>query len=151
MEKKVKMKYAILIILLLGIGMGGIMIWKIEHIKRQNKDPRKCVERKLDIELGEEVVLVEGEAYDDEYGEECVEAKFKIEQKELQKLRKKLQKMGNEISELSWKSDIWEDLKGKNIENYYSCFAEGEKAKTVIVNIYIATDNAGKYYLYIFY
>lgn len=151
MEKKSKIKYVIIIILILSIVLVGFTIWKIEHIKRKNKDPRECVERMLDIELGEGVVLVEGKAYDDEYGEECVEAKFKIEEKELQKLRKRLQKMGSEISELPWKSDIWEDLKGKTIEEYYSCFAEGKKAKTVIVNIYIATDSTGEYYFYIFY
>jgi len=32
----------------------------------------ECVERKLDIELGEGIVLVDGEAYDDEFGEERV-------------------------------------------------------------------------------
>ena len=155
MKKEVKMKYiitAILSIVILSIVWGGFIILKTTNTKRKNKDPRECVERKLDIELGEGVVLVEGEAYDDEVGEEeHVNAKFKIEEKELQRLRQDLEKMGSEISEISRKSDIWEELKGKNIENYYSCFAEGEKAKTVIVNIYIATDNAGKYYLYIFY
>lgn len=152
MNKKVKMKYMIIIIVILSMVLGGFTIWKIDNKKRKSKDPRECVERKLDIELGEGVVLVEGEAYDDEVGEEeHVNAKFKIEEKELQRIKQDLEKMGSEISEISRKSDIWEDLEGKNIENYYSCFAEGEKAKTVIVNIYIATDSEGKYYLYIFY
>jgi len=58
--------------------LGGFTIWRIDNKKRKNKDPRECVERKLDIELGDGVVLVEGDAYD-EYGEENVNAKFVVD------------------------------------------------------------------------
>ena len=80
MKKKVKMKYMIIIIVILSMVLGGFTIWKINNKKRKDKDPRECVERKLDIELGEGIVLVEGEVYD-EYGEEYVDAKFIVDKK----------------------------------------------------------------------
>ena len=158
MEKKVKMKYAIIIVIL-SIVLVGFTIWKIEHIKRKNKDPRECVERMLDIELGEGVVLVEGEAYDDEVGEEGhVNAKFSVTEQELEKLEKELEESlweyGLEEIEESCifkMDDIWSDLKGKEILNYYEQFREGTKAKTIIITAFIATDSTGEYYFYIFY
>ena len=47
--------------------------------------------------------------------------------------------------------DIWSDLKGKEILNYYEQFREGTKAKTIIITAFIATDSTGEYYFYIFY
>lgn len=118
MKKKVKIKYAIIIIVILSIVLVGFLIWKINNTKSQNKDPRECVERKLDIELGEGIVLVEGEAYDDEYGEERVDAKFSVSEQELEKLKVDLEENLNpygleEIGKISDFNDIWSDLKRK--------------------------------------
>lgn len=162
MKKKVKMKYIITVILsivILSIVWGGFTILKTTNTKRKNKDPRECVERKLDIELGEEIVLVEGKAYDDEVGEEeHVNAKFSVTEQELEKLKTDLEENLNpygleEIEEIGIfkMDDIWSDLKGKEILNYYEQFREGNKAKTIIITAFIATDSTGEYYFYIFY
>lgn len=146
-----KEKIGIMIVIL--VVVVGVLLWKRANemvIQKKNETLCEDIEAKIGMEL-EEVQFIDGEKYKDDYGEEHVNVKFKVEEQGLQKLRQNLEKMGNEISELSRESGIWEDLKEKKIENYYSCFAQGKKAKTVIVNIYIATNNAGEYYLYVFY
>ncbi len=157
MKKKVNMKYMIIIIVILSMVLGGFIIWKIDNKKRKNKDPRECVERKLDIELGEGVVLVEGEAYD-EYGEEYVDAKFSVDKQELEKLERDLEESlweyGLEEIEESCnfkRDDIWLDLKEKEILKFYNQFREGNRAKTIEITAFIATDSTGEYYFYIFY
>ncbi len=156
MKKKVNMKYMIIIIVILSIGLGGFIIWKIDNKKRKIKDPRECVERKLDIELGEGIVLVDGEAYDDEFGEERVNAKFRVDKQELEKLKMELEETLwqyglDEVGKISDFNDIWSDLKEKEMLNYYEQFREGNKAKTIIIWAFIATDSTGEYYFYIFY
>ena len=153
------MKYVIIIIVILSIVLSGFMIWKIEknNEKGKNKDLRQCVEKKLEIELGEGVVLVEGEVYD-EYGEEYVDAKFVVDKKSLGKLKTELKENLNQYSlgeiELFCnfkRDDIWLDLKEKEILNFYHQFREGNKAKTIEIRAFIATDSTGEYYFYIFY
>ena len=164
MKEKVKMKYIIIVVLsivILSIVLGGVIISKIEKNdeKRKNKDPRECVERKLDIELGEEIVLVEGKAYDDEVGEEeHIKAKFSVAEQALEKLERELEEaLGEydlaEIEEVCnfKRDDIWLDLKEKEILKFYNQFREGNKAKTIIITAFIATDSTGEYYFYIFY
>ena len=159
MEKKVKMKYVIIIIVILSIVLVGFLIWKINNTKSQNKDPRECVERKLDIELGEGVVLVEGKAYDDEVGEEeHLRAKFSVDERALENLKMELKERLNSYSleEIEKfcnfkREDIWLDLKEKEIQNFYHEFREGNKVKTIEIRAFIATDSTGEYYFYIFY
>ena len=154
------MKYMIIIIVILSMVLGGFTIWKIDNKKRKNKDPRECVERKLDIELGEGVVLMEGAAYDEDSGEDRVNAKFSVNEQELEKLEK-------DLAESLWEYGLEEieenciidmddlcllpDLKEKKILNYYEQYREGNKAKTIIITAFIATDSTGEYYFYIFY
>ena len=49
------------------------------------------------------------------------------------------------------RDDIWLDLKEKEILNFYHQFMEGNKAKTIEIRAFIATDSTGEYYFYIFY
>lgn len=157
MNKKIKMKCMIIIIVILSMILGGFTIWRIDYKKRKNKDPRECVEKKLDIELGDGVVLVEGDAYD-EYGEEYVDAKFVVDKKGLEELKTELEENLNQYSleeiELFCnlkRDDIWLDLKEKEILYFYHQFREGNRAKTIEITAFIATDSTGKYYFYIFY
>ena len=49
------------------------------------------------------------------------------------------------------RDDIWLDLKENEIVEYYTRMQEGKKVKTIIVDIFIARNQTGEYYLYVFY
>ena len=142
-------KCIVVLIIILVISIGGSIMWKVG---KQDSNTQMCVEQKLNIELGEGVTLVESEVNEDEFGEEHLNAKFKVDKDEVETLKNNLaMRMGTEISELHRKSDIWSDVQEHTILNYYGQALEGKVVKTVIVTAYIATDDEGEYYFYIFY
>ena len=127
----------------------------------QEKDPRICIEEKLGIELGEGVTLVEGEAYHDNSGEECVRAKFKVESYAVDSLRTQMENClwKYEIEELEEVElqhvenikETWMDLADKKILDFYEQDREGKKSKTINILAFLVTDDEGEYYLYIHY
>lgn len=108
-------------------GVGGIFIYKENSWKEKNED-------------------------------EHVRAKFLVEEAKVDSLKKKLSNclFEYEINEIVSncnfsREDIWLDLKEKQIINYYNQDKEGKYAKTIEYNAFIATDDTGEYYFYIFY
>lgn len=152
---KKKTKYIMISVVILIVIVGVILTWKTIEKTKENNDPKFCVERKLGIELGKGVTLVEGNVHYG-YGEEHIEAKFHIAEN-LKNLEEKIETclyqygMG-EVGANFWKrDDIWLDLKEKKVIKFYKKCMDGEYDKTIVIKAFIATDDAGEYYFYIFY
>lgn len=92
------------------------------------------VEEKTGLDLSKDVKVDVFDSFR-EYGELHVEIKAIIQEDSL----------------LYKNRPLWSDVAQKEILAFYEKMILGEKAKTVILNIYIAQSNEGTTYLYIFY
>ena len=146
--KKRNIKYILLVMIL--ILCGGVIIAKVVG----KKDIVFCIEKKINMELEKKAHFMEGKYYTD-YGDAHVRAKLKLEKKYLndiaEGLKKKFGTPEDKLPVNFERDDIWLDLKENEIVEYYSEMEEGKRAKTIEIQAFIAADEKGEYYLYIFY
>lgn len=140
---------SVLIVISGGISMG--IFWR-----KGQKVTLNDIEKKVGMDLSKDMVLKSLESYEED-GENHAGTKLLIN-KDITKLQADLeQKYGRNLINTGYnypqyKSlNLWAEVQNGEIKALYEKMTSGNRAKTVIIDIFIVEDKKEDKYLYIFY
>lgn len=122
---------------------------------KNRKDTIKDVEKRVGLDFSEYMTVEDFKSYTED-GERHGELKLSID-KNIEEVKLELEEnFGKSLVDIGYLPQycdysLWTEVQNGKIVALYQKMISGERAKTLIIDLFVVSDVKGNYYLYIFY